>query len=136
MGTSKNSEQATLWDSPAVISSVAARSGISPSTSPDGEMKKSGPEAAPVPLSPQQVKEQGLQTQGTCGRHGSLSLRCRPPIVFAEQVSSKLALSWFDLVKSDLNSIGYAVMGADLSAACVGAPHIRGKTLYLLGERQ
>jgi DNA (cytosine-5)-methyltransferase 1 len=60
---------------------------------------------------------------------------CRPPVVFGEQVSSKLALDWYDLVKANLNSIGYSVVGADIPASAVGAPHIR-QRLFFVGERQ
>jgi DNA (cytosine-5)-methyltransferase 1 len=58
----------------------------------------------------------------------------RPPVIFGEQVASKLALDWYDLVKSDLNSIGYAVVAADLPASAVGAFHIR-QRLWFVGER-
>jgi len=58
----------------------------------------------------------------------------KPVIVFGEQVSSKLALGWYDLVKSDLNSAGYSVVAADIPASGFGAPHIR-QRLYFFGER-
>ena len=48
-----------------------------------------------------------------------------PPVVFGEQVASKAALAWCDLVRDDLESSGYAFGVADLCAASVGAPHIR-----------
>lgn len=57
--------------------------------------------------------------------------RCRliqarmPATVFGEQVASKPALDWFDLVSADLESAGYTVGAADLCAAGLGAPHIR-----------
>lgn len=60
---------------------------------------------------------------------------CRPPVLFGEQVSSKLALDWYDLVKTNLNSIGYSVVGADIPASAVGAPHIR-QRLFFVGEKQ
>ena len=55
----------------------------------------------------------------------------RPDLVFGEQVSSKLALEWFDLVHSDLESAGYAVGVSDLCAAGVGAPHIRQRLWFV-----
>lgn len=50
---------------------------------------------------------------------------CRPPTVFGEQVASVDGRSWFSAVRFDLEALGYAVGGADLCAAGVGAPHIR-----------
>lgn len=57
----------------------------------------------------------------------------RPPIVFGEQVASRSALEWFDLVSADLEAAGYAVGAADLCAASVGAPHIR-RRLYWVAD--
>jgi len=57
----------------------------------------------------------------------------RPPVVFGEQVASKDGLLWFDHVKADLNSAGYAVFGCDIPASAFGAPHIR-QRLYFVGE--
>lgn len=50
---------------------------------------------------------------------------CQPATVFGEQVASKPALGWFDLVSADLEATGYSVGAADLCAAGLGAPHIR-----------
>lgn len=50
---------------------------------------------------------------------------CAPPIVFGEQVASKLGRLWLSAVQADLEGMGYAVGAADLCAAGVGAPHIR-----------
>jgi DNA (cytosine-5)-methyltransferase 1 len=50
---------------------------------------------------------------------------CRPPFVFGEQVSSALGRDWLGSVSADLESEGYAVAGADLPAAGLGAPHKR-----------
>lgn len=58
-----------------------------------------------------------------------------PPVLFGEQVSSKDGLKWFDQVKPDLNSAGYAVMAADMPACAFGAPHIR-QRLFFVGEKQ
>ena len=49
----------------------------------------------------------------------------QPATLFGEQVASKPALDWFDLVSADLENAGYAVGAADLCAAGLGAPHIR-----------
>jgi DNA (cytosine-5)-methyltransferase 1 len=58
---------------------------------------------------------------------------CDPSVCFGEQVASKDALSWIDIVQTDLESSNYAVGSADLCAAGVGAPHIR-QRLYWLAE--
>lgn len=60
---------------------------------------------------------------------------CRPSTIFGEQVASKLALSWLDLVQDDLEGEGYAVGSADLCAAGVGAFHIR-QRLWFVGYAQ
>lgn len=49
----------------------------------------------------------------------------RPPVVFGEQVASKLGREWLSGVRTDLENVGYAVGAADLCAPGVGAPHIR-----------
>ncbi len=58
--------------------------------------------------------------------------QCRPPVVFGEQVASPDGLAWLDAVCADLEGAGYAFGAADLSAAGVGAPHIR-QRLYFVG---
>jgi DNA (cytosine-5)-methyltransferase 1 len=50
---------------------------------------------------------------------------CRPARVFGEQVASKDALPWLDIVQADLEGEGYFCWAIDLCAAGVGAPHIR-----------
>ncbi len=50
---------------------------------------------------------------------------CRPPVIVGEQVASKDALEWWDLVQADLEAEGYAAGAGDLCAAGIGAPHIR-----------
>lgn len=56
---------------------------------------------------------------------------CRPPTIFGEQVASKLGREWLARVFTDLESLGYAVAGADLCAAGVGAPHIRQRLFWV-----
>lgn len=51
--------------------------------------------------------------------------QCKPPVVFGEQVASAAGRLWLSGVFSDLEIMGYATAGSDLSAAGVGAPHIR-----------
>jgi DNA (cytosine-5)-methyltransferase 1 len=56
---------------------------------------------------------------------------CRPSTVFGEQVASKSGREWFSSVRADLEALGYAVGGADLCAAGVGAPHIRQRLFWV-----
>jgi len=55
----------------------------------------------------------------------------RPPVIFGEQVASKAALPWLDLVCSDLEGASYAVGAVDLCAAGVGAPHMRQRLWFV-----
>jgi DNA (cytosine-5)-methyltransferase 1 len=60
-----------------------------------------------------------------------LARECRPDTLFGEQVASKAGLAWFDLVSADMEREGYAVGAVDLSAAGVGAPHIRQRLFWV-----
>jgi DNA (cytosine-5)-methyltransferase 1 len=55
----------------------------------------------------------------------------RPIAIFGEQVSSKLALQWWDLVAGDLESADYAAAAFDLEAAGCGAPHHRARLFWV-----
>ena len=55
----------------------------------------------------------------------------QPATVIGEQVSSKAALEWWDLVASDLEGEGYATASADLPASSVGAPHRRQRLFWV-----
>lgn len=57
--------------------------------------------------------------------------QCRPATIFGEQVASKSALKWWDLVASDLEGENYAAAAADLPAASVGAPHRRQRLFWV-----
>jgi DNA (cytosine-5)-methyltransferase 1 len=59
-----------------------------------------------------------------------LIAECRPSTVFGEQVASRAGREWLAGVRSDLEGVGYAVGGADLCAAGVGAPHIRQRLFW------
>ena len=61
--------------------------------------------------------------------------QCRPPVVFGEQVASADGRRWLAGVRSDLESMGYAVGAADLPAAGVGAPHIRQRLWWVADGR-
>jgi len=56
---------------------------------------------------------------------------CRPATIFGEQVASKDGRDWLAVVRTDLETLGYAVGAADLCAAGVGAPHIRQRLFWV-----
>lgn len=56
---------------------------------------------------------------------------CRPPVVFGEQVASKDADAWIDLVQTDLEAVGYALGAVPFPSAGVGAPHIRDRLYWV-----
>jgi DNA (cytosine-5)-methyltransferase 1 len=60
-----------------------------------------------------------------------LVAECRPATVFGEQVASKDGREWLAGVRADLEAVGYAIGGADLCAAGVGAPHIRQRLFWV-----
>lgn len=55
----------------------------------------------------------------------------RPQHVFGEQVASGNANTWFDLVQSDLEGMGYAFGLVPFASAGVGAPHIRERAYWV-----
>ncbi|MBP9806317.1 MAG: DNA cytosine methyltransferase [Candidatus Accumulibacter sp.] len=57
--------------------------------------------------------------------------QCRPVIVFGEQVASRDADAWIDLVQTDLEAVGYAVGSVPFPSAGVGAPHIRDRIYWV-----
>jgi DNA (cytosine-5)-methyltransferase 1 len=62
-----------------------------------------------------------------------LASQCKPPIVFGEQVASKDADAWIDLVQADMEAMGYAFGAVPFPSASIGGPHIRDR-LYWLGH--
>ena len=56
---------------------------------------------------------------------------CKPPVIFGEQVASKIGRTWLDGVSLDLEEMGYAVGSADLCAAGINAPHIRQRLFWV-----
>ena len=56
---------------------------------------------------------------------------CRPALVLGEQVASKDANPWIDLVQTDLEALGYRVGAIAFPAASVGAPHIRDRLYWV-----
>lgn len=60
-----------------------------------------------------------------------LIAQCRPAVVFGEQVASKAADRWIDLVHADLEGMGYAFGCVPFPAASVGAPHVRDRSYWV-----
>jgi DNA (cytosine-5)-methyltransferase 1 len=60
--------------------------------------------------------------------------QCRPPSIFGEQVASKAADIWADLVQDDLEALGYAFGAVPFPAASVGAPHIRDRLYWVADD--
>jgi len=60
-----------------------------------------------------------------------LIAECRPAVVFGEQVASKDADPWLDLVQADLEALDYAVGAVPFPSAGVGAPHIRDRLYWV-----
>ncbi|WP_313330774.1 DNA cytosine methyltransferase [Comamonas sp.] len=63
----------------------------------------------------------------------------RPATILGEQVASKDADPWLDLVHTDMEALGYAFGAVAFPSAGVGAPHIRDRTYWLAyssGERR
>jgi DNA (cytosine-5)-methyltransferase 1 len=58
---------------------------------------------------------------------------CRPPVVLGEQVASKAAEPWLDLVQTDLETLDYRVAAVAFPTSSVGGPHIRDR-LYWVGD--
>ncbi len=54
-----------------------------------------------------------------------------PGVIFGEQVASKDAEPWLDLVQADLEAMEYAFGAVAFPAAGVGSPHIRDRTYWL-----
>jgi len=54
-----------------------------------------------------------------------------PPAILGEQVASKDAEPWLDLVSADLEGLGYAFGALAFPSAGVGAPHIRDRTYFV-----
>lgn len=61
---------------------------------------------------------------------------CRPATAVGEQVASRLGREWLAGVFTDLESVGYAVAGADLCAASCAAPHIRQRLWWVADAGQ
>jgi len=77
-------------------------------------------------------KGEGLEDERHLWPHFARLIReCRPPEVFGEQVASKDAEPWLDLVLADLEGMDYAGAAVAFPSASVGAPHIRDRTYWV-----
>ena len=57
--------------------------------------------------------------------------QCRPAVILGEQVASKAADPWIDLVQADMEALGYAFGAVPFPSASVGAPHIRDRLFWV-----
>ena len=77
-------------------------------------------------------KGEGLEDERHLWPHFARLIReCRPPEVFGEQVASKDAEPWLDVVLADLEGLDYAGAAVAFPSASVGAPHIRDRTYWV-----
>ncbi|MDH0200834.1 DNA cytosine methyltransferase [Comamonas aquatica] len=61
----------------------------------------------------------------------NLIQQCRPATVLGEQVASRDANPWIDLVQDDLEGVGYRVGAVPFPSAGIGAPHIRDRLYWV-----
>ena len=60
-----------------------------------------------------------------------LASQCRPDAIYGEQVASKDAGPWIDLVHTDMEALGYAFGAVPFPSASIGAPHIRDRLYWV-----
>ena len=61
---------------------------------------------------------------------------CKPSAILGEQVASKDADAWIDLVHADVEALGYAFGAVPFPSAGVGAPHIRDRLYWVADSQQ
>ena len=61
----------------------------------------------------------------------NLIRKCRPDVIFGEQVDAAINHGWLDLVQADLEGEGYACGAVGIPAGGVGAPHIRQRLWFV-----
>lgn len=59
------------------------------------------------------------------------SQKRQPPVILGEQVASKDADPWIDLVQADMEALDYAFGCVPFPSASVGAPHIRDRNYWV-----
>jgi DNA (cytosine-5)-methyltransferase 1 len=57
--------------------------------------------------------------------------RCKPPIIFGEQVADAVGKGWLDALFVGLESQGYSCGAAVLPAVSVGSPHLRHRLFFV-----
>jgi DNA (cytosine-5)-methyltransferase 1 len=60
-----------------------------------------------------------------------LASQCRPDAIYGEQVASKDAGPWIDLVHTDMEALGYAFGAVPFPSASIGTPHIRDRLYWM-----
>lgn len=130
---SKMWPRVTLPDLPNVISSQGSQDGPSPL-----KLQISLPTpplwTGSCPCQP--FSTAGTQTGFEDERHlwphfHWLIQECCPAVVLGEQVASKVAEPWIDLVSADMEGLGYAFGAVAFPSASIGAPHIRDRTYWV-----
>ncbi len=56
---------------------------------------------------------------------------CKPAVILGEQVASKDADPWIDLVQADMEALDYGFGAVPFPSASVGAPHIRDRLYWV-----
>src|SRR5262245_57171769 len=64
-------------------------------------------------------------------RFFALISKCRPAVIFGEQVAGPDRREWLSGVRADLEATGYACGASDLCAAGTGAPHNRPRLYWV-----
>ena len=60
-----------------------------------------------------------------------LIVRCKPSLIFGEQVPNAIRYGWLDAVRSDMEAQGYAFGAMVLGAHSAGAPQIRQRIYFV-----
>lgn len=61
----------------------------------------------------------------------SLVVECRPSVIFGEQVPGAIRHGWLDDLCDEMERLGYTVRAAVLTAAGIGAPHLRARLYWV-----
>ena len=61
---------------------------------------------------------------------------CKPAVVLGEQVASKDADPWIDVVQADVEALGYGFGAVPFPASSIGAPHIRDRLYWVAHAEQ
>ena len=61
--------------------------------------------------------------------------QCQPEYIFGEQVASRDAEPWLDLVQADLEALGYSFGAVPIPASGFGAPHIRDRLYWMANAK-